>query len=117
MFWSSVERDFGETRDNILSHKAEFEAEVQLAETIANVTQQKYLFDRLTPRQLLGTQAVPLMDVPLARNPLFCGRVDVLAQLHTALQALDPDEGIMKSCALHGIGGVGKTQITVEYCY
>lgn len=52
-------------------------------------------------------------DVP-PRNPNFIGREDLLDELHRRLQtgmtAVLPE-------ALHGMGGVGKSQIAVEYVY
>lgn len=48
------------------------------------------------------------------RNPNFTGREDLLAQLHermrTGTTAVLPQ-------ALHGMGGVGKSQLAVEYVY
>jgi tetratricopeptide (TPR) repeat protein len=44
------------------------------------------------------------------RNPFFTGRETVLAQLHEALAARG-------RAALSGLGGVGKTQMAVEYAH
>lgn len=49
------------------------------------------------------------------RNPMFTGREDLLGQLH---ERLEP--GAMTAVlpqALHGLGGVGKSQLAVEYAY
>jgi tetratricopeptide (TPR) repeat protein len=51
-------------------------------------------------------------NVP-TRNPGFTGREDILAAIREALLA----EGNTVVQALHGMGGVGKTQIAAEYAH
>jgi len=53
-------------------------------------------------------------NVPIQRNPNFFGRKDILADLAIALNS--GELGAWKQ-ALWGMGGVGKTQIAVEYAY
>ncbi|WP_037267849.1 hypothetical protein [Kibdelosporangium aridum] len=49
------------------------------------------------------------------RNPNFTGRVDLLHALGDRLKS-DVFTAVLPS-ALHGMGGIGKTQIAVEYIY
>lgn len=70
-------------------------------------------------RQLLEaslTALAPHWSVPFPRNPFFTGREEVLEALHDQL-GLDQAVALTQSSALHGLGGVGKTQIALEYAY
>ncbi len=55
----------------------------------------------------------PVWTVPYRRNPHFTGRVQQLEELHSAL--CSKREAALT--ALHGLGGVGKTQLALEYLY
>jgi len=65
-------------------------------------------------------------NVPYLRNPFFTGREELLKQLHdnltqnkaaalTQAQARPTDSA--QAQAIHGLGGIGKTQTAVEYAY
>jgi WD40 repeat protein len=53
--------------------------------------------------------------VPFPRNPDFVGRSDDLDRLHAALQKREPVS--IRPAGLTGMGGIGKTQLAVEYVY
>ena len=53
--------------------------------------------------------------MPFPRNPDFVGRSDDLDRLHAVLQTRQP-VGI-RPAGLTGMGGIGKTQLAVEYVY
>lgn len=65
-------------------------------------------------RGYVGTQPVPVWDVP-PKNPNFTGRDDLLTQLHQQLQRT-ATAAVLPN-ALHGMGGVGKSQIAIEYVH
>ena len=55
--------------------------------------------------------------VPHQRNAIFFGRTEWLNTLNTGLAKASSQEQGQKSCVIHGIGGVGKTQLALEYIY
>jgi tetratricopeptide (TPR) repeat protein len=59
----------------------------------------------------------PIFGVPHRRNPNFTGREELLAALHEALASGAPAALTQETYAVHGLGGVGKTQLAVEYAY
>jgi tetratricopeptide (TPR) repeat protein len=62
------------------------------------------------PGRLPAIFAVP------PRNPNFVGRTKLLNALRGLLQTGDPDP-IVRAGAVHGLGGVGKTQLAIEYAH
>ncbi|MBO0791280.1 MAG: helix-turn-helix domain-containing protein, partial [Ktedonobacteraceae bacterium] len=58
----------------------------------------------------------PLWGVPFPRNLFFTGRQETLAVLRSHLR-VDRDDVLPQVAALHGLGGIGKTQIALEYAY
>ena len=67
--------------------------------------------DRQAPR--FPGQLPAVWNVP-ARNPHFTGRADMLGELRQRLHA---GEATLVVQALYGLGGVGKTQLAIEYAH
>jgi tetratricopeptide (TPR) repeat protein len=67
------------------------------------------LLSASTPHAVLP----PVWNVPYPRNSFFIGREDILLRLHTQFQAT----ALAQPQAMSGLGGIGKTQIAVEYAY
>lgn len=65
------------------------------------------------PRVSQGTLPA-IWNVPYRRNPNFTGRGNLLADLRTTLTSGIP---AALTQAMHGLGGVGKTQLALEYAY
>ncbi len=54
--------------------------------------------------------------LPVARNRRFFGRNQILTQIDNYLQPGNTSNGL-RSLAIYGLGGVGKTRIALEYAY
>ncbi|GHP00081.1 tetratricopeptide repeat protein [Reticulibacter mediterranei] len=65
-----------------------------------------------TPR----ASKLPIRNIPFARNHLFRGRDTELAQLQTQLQQ-NKTAKTSTMLAITGLGGMGKTQLAIEYAY
>lgn len=57
-----------------------------------------------------------IWSVPYLRNPFFTGREEILKQLHATLRA-SRTAALTQPQAISGLGGIGKTQTALEYCY
>ncbi len=60
----------------------------------------------------------PIWNIPYPRNSFFLGRDKLLEErLHTQLQAGQTTALSQSPQAISGLGGIGKTQLAVEYAY
>jgi hypothetical protein len=57
---------------------------------------------------------LPYYQLPFGRNPGFFGRTRILDRIREALVSADSNQSI-RSIALWGIGGIGKSQVALEY--
>jgi tetratricopeptide (TPR) repeat protein len=57
-----------------------------------------------------------VMNIPFPRNSFFIGRDELLTRLHNEFRA-DQSTGLVQPQAISGLGGIGKTQIAIEYAY
>src|SRR5258708_1307969 len=55
-------------------------------------------------------------NVPYFRNPFFTGREEILRQLHDNFK-INSAAAFTQQQAINGLGGIGKTQIAIEYAH
>lgn len=70
------------------------------------------LLEASAPRAALPA----IWNVPYSRNSLFLGREEIFSRLRTQLQS-GQTTALSQPQAISGLGGIGKTQIAVEYAY
>ena len=57
-----------------------------------------------------------IWNIPYPRNSFFLGRDDLLSRLRTQLQS-GQAAALSQPQAISGLGGIGKTQLAIEYAY
>jgi len=65
-------------------------------------------------RRIEEKGAFPVVNYPLAENPYFTGRTEIMDLIYNNFQSGD---NVAKVQLLHGIGGVGKSSIALHYAY
>jgi len=70
----------------------------------------------LAPSDSKPSSSSTIWNVPYRRNPFFTGRENILSQLNTVLQN-SKTAALTQAQAISGLGGIGKTQIAIEYAY
>jgi tetratricopeptide (TPR) repeat protein len=88
------------------------EAFANVAAGIRRAIEDLALLEASIPRVVLA----PLWNVPYPRNSFFIGREDILSQLHTQFHESQASV-FSQPQAISGLGGIGKTQLAVEYAY
>jgi tetratricopeptide (TPR) repeat protein/transcriptional regulator with XRE-family HTH domain len=76
------------------------------------------IFDK-SPEELgfvVQDSTTPVWMVPQRRNLYFTGREDAIASVYGAFTAKKVGV-LLPICAVSGLGGIGKTQVAVEYAY
>ncbi|KAF5001848.1 hypothetical protein FDECE_10837 [Fusarium decemcellulare] len=122
--WSAVDKDFDKIIQALQNHTIDFEAEAQLANTKATKQWQEDILQRLSKNSSHssyssdGSVTHLVSTLPFPRNLMFTGREDILQDISRILQLPQADQSaILRSVTLYGMGGVGKTQIALEYAY
>lgn len=95
-----------------------FRKQYDLIDRILSQATHTHYSDRRHPEEFASAFLIKLMrgtwNVP-RRNKAFVGRDDEMARIHSKL--LEQQNDAVAKVDVAGMGGVGKTQITAEYCY
>ena len=106
----------------------------KLGEVLGKNVEELFLFEAVTenhvraqeqetqleePGPLLSPPGVSsiLWNLPHQRNLCFTGREEIFARLHDALNSHSPGNLEAQILAISGLGGIGKTQLALEYAY
>ena len=80
--------------------------------------------EQQTSATITPSQPAQLWNIPYRRNPYFTGRDKLLHLIEQHLSATEQEEltttrlaALTQPQAIKGLGGIGKTQIAVEYAY
>ncbi|KAI9735121.1 MAG: hypothetical protein M1834_001709 [Cirrosporium novae-zelandiae] len=115
--FSTIKYVFESRKGSIIRHVKEFEDETRITIDEVVVGRLRDIHERL-PMQLAKDVEERLYEVPFSRNAFFTGRDSDLENLHFKLSHSQfKGAESLKTCLIHSMGGVGKTQMALEYSY
>jgi hypothetical protein len=119
MLFSPVRESFDRCREEIATQKGRYQRRLDLLSTriTLQTNETSRRIESVLPQLSVQKRPqFPIFEVPFCRNPSFTSRTDVLDSLRSNLISTSgtPQQ---TSCVLRGIGGIGKTQVALEYCY
>jgi hypothetical protein len=117
--WNHVNKEFSQSlqdfaariehlRKLVEAHKL---TEMSLKQDEMVQSLSKYNLQSNIQREAAG---LPYYQLPFARNPAFFGRTSLLGEVHRVLETSSAGRSL-RSVALWGTGGIGKSQIALEY--
>ncbi|SPQ20350.1 72ddf52e-7113-4ff0-b348-42e636f23ca1 [Thermothielavioides terrestris] len=117
--WRDFRNDFSRTIMRIKRMSSAVESQADIVRMQKDEVRYKEVLELLNAMQISKTDTAHrprYNNIPFAANPKFSGREGILERVH---QALSPEttSPSLKSIALFGMGGVGKTQIAVQYAH
>lgn len=117
--WDKFRTDFSRTTSRIKRIASAVENEADLARMRLEGAKYKEvleLMDNLSVKKGEEDLRTRFHHLPFLQNSKFSGRGDILTEIKTALDPAVTAHSA-KSLALFGMGGVGKTQIALEYAH
>jgi hypothetical protein len=120
--WQAFRNDFSHTVMRIKRLSSTVESEADIVRMQKDEGRYKEVLELLSSMQMAKTDSdtrIRYNNIPFPANTRFSGREDVLDAVHKALSLRDTATSTQspRSMALFGMGGVGKTQIALQYAY
>jgi len=118
--WQTFRSDFSRTLMRIKRMSSSLEGEADIVRMRKDTSRYQEVLQLLNTMKLEKEkgqqQQIRYNNIPFSVNPKFSGRQGILETIHGTLK---PDGYVSstKSMALFGLGGVGKTQIAMQYAY
>lgn len=120
MLWRTIDSKFEEAKKNIEQHFVLYSRTRQAMVDRTLIEGQNHILAAIGERPAIAVHDQPeeFYDVPFTRNEIyFSGRDETLQHLHENLTRSQGQGSNLRTCVLHGLPGVGKTHVTVEYTY
>ncbi|KAM0801935.1 hypothetical protein BDR22DRAFT_146042 [Usnea florida] len=120
--WQNLQTEFHETSEQIQRQTARVKERAQARALQRSQPDLLREFDARFSRNMTLTQSkfgdpdFSCTNVPWPKDPNFYGRETILAELHQKLDH-QPTNPELRSWALWGLAGIGKTQIALTYAY
>ncbi|TGJ79179.1 hypothetical protein E0Z10_g9594 [Xylaria hypoxylon] len=117
--WQTCRDDLAITVKRIKRISSTIESEADMARMRKDEGRYKEVLELLSDMKMGDSgsdKRIQYNNIPFISNTKFSGREDVLDRVHNALD-IDSPSSTLKSIALFGMGGVGKTQIALQYAY
>jgi len=110
---SVVKESFQVSRRLMLTHISDLDKEVRIDIDGRTVTGLAEIKNMLQLPPVSSPLPASVFEVPYSRNDQFTARGKELSRLHSMLSP----SSRRGTCLIHSMGGVGKTQLALEYAY
>ncbi|PLB46258.1 TPR-like protein [Aspergillus steynii IBT 23096] len=114
--WSEFSGDFSKTVQRIKRLSATIESEVELRRMRLDNEKYHEVLNLMATFHTKRTEPTATIRhyIPFSESPRFWGRDDILSKIDGAFSSSKQTDSL-RSFALYGMGGVGKTQIALRY--
>ncbi|KAH8813358.1 hypothetical protein F5884DRAFT_879629 [Xylogone sp. PMI_703] len=114
--WEEFRTDFSKTIRRIKRLSSTVEKEADITRMRSEKTKYKEVLELMDDikKTKVDDGFIQCYHVPFELNPRFWGREDALSAVQDVLNPLEKPN-TLKTFALYGMGGVGKTQIALQY--